>query len=480
MIVIEIKNNNICELHGGNKELHKLYEAMKVRHPNAYFLRKHMPRGWDGKIEFIKPNGTFVAGLLERVGDLCDELGYKWDIMDNRPIKLKVKKVTSSESWELRDYQIEALKELVTHKVKGVRWIRGTSKLATNAGKSSVSAFIFLALNQEKTIYLMNSSELYRDAINDIPKIINQSVGYLQGSKIKWDNFMVCMAPSLKNRLKNDPEVRKKIAEYKVLVVDECDMSANKTNKEVISSLYNTVARIGLSGTVNASKLKKDQIKNLTVEGFFGKQLSEVSNKTLIEKGVSSNVMVRFVRGNEEPHDQNDIKALGGWMLAYDKYIISNKERNLKVVKRSIVHWKAGRTNQLIIAQRHKHIKKLMRLYEKAIKQGALPENTKIDWVHHDRKDRAEIVDKFKRGEIDILIGSMILKRGKNFPLMKFMINAGAGKSPENILQLLGRAFRGCEHYEDMFDEGYQFKSWSRRRAAYYKNEKLDVLNPYK
>lgn len=480
MVVIEIKNNNICELHGKPQQLHNLYEAMKVRHPQAYFLRKHMPRGWDGKIEFIKANGTFTAGLLERIGALCDEFGYKWDIMDNRPITLKVKKVTKNGNWVLRDYQVEALKAAVLNKVKAVKWIRGTIKVATNGGKTSISAFTYLALNRQPTIFLMNSAELYRDAIQDIPNIIGEDVGFMQGKNIQWGNFMICMVASLKNRLKESAEVRKEMSKYTVLVVDECDMAANKTNKEVINALYNTIARIGLSGTVNASKLKKDQIKNLTLEGFFGRELYEISNRALIEKGVSSNVKVRFVRGNEEPHDQNDIKALGGWMEAYNKYIIRNKARNKKVVKRSIVHWKAGRKNQLIIAQRHEHIDKLMKLYQKAISQGALPPDTIIDWVHHDRKDRAEVVDSFKRGEIDILIGSMILKRGKNFPLMKFMINAGAGKSPENILQLLGRAFRGCEHYEDMFDEGYQFKSWSRRRAAYYKNEKLRVLNPYK
>lgn len=480
MVVIEIENNNICKLHGGQKELYKLYEGMKVRNPNAFFLRKHMPPGWDGKFEFIKKDGKFSSGLLERIGELCDKLGIEWDIMDNRKLKVKVKKVTENKHWKLRDYQIKSVKDLVTNKVKDVSWIRGTSKVATNGGKTSISGFLYLCLDKSKTVFLMNSTELYRDAIEEIPKIIGEDVGYIQGKKIKWENFMICMAPSLKKRLEDDESVRQKMSQYRVMIVDECDTAANKTNKYVIESLYNTVARLGLSGTVNASKLKQDAIKNYTIEGFFGKQLTEISNRELINKGVSSEVQVKIVEGNTIVFYKEQLKSLGGWMGAYDEYIVKNYARNKKVVKRSIVHWEAGRRNQLIVAQRHEHIKRILKMYERAIKAGKLPANIKIDWVHHDRKDRARVVKEFKDGKIDILVGSMILKRGKNFPLMNYMLNAGAGKSPENILQLLGRAFRGCKHYEDMWDEGETFKSWSRRRVTYYRNEKISVLNPYK
>lgn len=479
MVVIEICNNNMCELHGPRKDLHIIYKLMKVRNPNAFFLRKYMKPGWDGKQDFVKENGTFTTGLLERVGTVCDENNIEWDVMDNRPIKLKVTKVTENGDWKIRDYQLDAVKAIVTHKVKGVQFIRSTCKVATNGGKTSISGFIYLCLNREPTIFLMNSAELYRDAINDMPKIIGEQVGYMQGKSLKWGNFMVCMAATFRNRLKDSTEVRKKVAEYKVLIVDECDMAGNKTNKAVIESLYNTVARVGLSGTVNATKLKMDLIKHLTIEGFFGKQVYDISNKKLIEKGVSSKVEVKIIEGNTIDIPPSVAKT-GGWMAEYEMGIVENKDRNKKVVKRSIFHYKNGRTNQLIIAQRHHHIEKLMKLYESAIKAGALPEGTVVDWVHHDRKDRAEVVDLFKAGKIDILIGSMILKRGKNFPLMTYMLNAGGGKSAENILQLLGRAFRGCTHYEDFWDLGGILVKHSRRRVIYYKNEKLTVLNTYR
>src|SRR5690606_14195841 len=108
--------------------------------------------------------------------------------------------------------------------------------------------------------------------------------------------------------------------------------------------------------------------------------------------------------------------------------------RNIKIAKRSSFHWHKGRQNQLIIVQRHEHVKKLLKAFETAKAKGLLPNSAVVDWVHHSRKDRAKVVKAFKDGQVNILIGSMILKRGKNFPLMTYMCNAGGGKSAENIL----------------------------------------------
>jgi superfamily II DNA or RNA helicase len=229
------------------------------------------------------------------------------------------------------------------------------------------------------------------------------------------------------------------------------------------------VVRVGLSGTIYVSKLVKDKQKNLNLEGFFGPQVYDISNRTLIDKGVSSEVQITFVRGNKDETDW------GSYALEYENLLVKNNKRNKKAFKRSLYHFNKGRTNQLIMAQRHEHI---MRLYD--VFRYNYPKNVKIEWVHHSRKDRRKVVEDFKSGKVDILIGSMILKRGKNFPKMQYMLNWGGGKSFENLLQLLGRAFRGCKIYEDSWDEGIYLKKHSRRRYTTYKKEKIEVINKHK
>lgn len=470
MIDITIKNS-VSKVSGLAKDTLKVYKAFGVKNPNAFFLRRHMPKGWDGQFHFIKDNGNFDTGLLPRVIEFCKEVGIKYELHDERDKKFlkRAELVTHNASWEYRDYQLEAVKSVVDLKIAGKRFPRCTIKAATNAGKTGISAGIYLSYKKAPTIFLMNSKELFDQALEELPVLLGESVGQISSKKIEWADFMVVMVQTLKNRLNT---ITPKLANYKVLIVDECDLAANKTNKKVIGALHTTVVRVGLSGTVNASKLKKDQIKNWTIEGFFGPEAYDISNRALIDKGVSSEVAVRFIKGNRDTIEAN------GWQDEYEKGIVENKLRNKKCLKRVMYHLSKGRSNQLIIAQRHKHIMNLLDLFNKAKKKGLLEKDIVIDWVHHERKDRAKVVAAFKEGKVDILIGSMILKRGKNFPLMKFMINAGGGKGIENTLQLLGRAFRGCKHYEDFLDRGEYLSKHSRRRYIYYKNEKLKVSLP--
>lgn len=472
MVVINV-TNNFCMLDGDRKHTLKLYKAFKIRNPQAFFVRAYMPKGWDGKIDYIKDSGRFATGLLKQVIDKCEELGIKYEITDRRDADLldNVKMKKRVREIGLRPYQWDSVKSIVEHFIGGIVFPRGAIKAATNAGKTYISSGIHLQYS-DKTIYLMNSRELFEDAVRDIPGIIGQRVGAigLKSGKIEWEDFMICMVGTLKNKLK-DPKVKVQLAKYRVLIVDECDLADNKTNKKVIENLYNTVVRVGMSGTVFQSKLAKDKPKNLNLEGFFGPMTYEITNRELIDKGVSSEVAVKFVRGNKDISERGQY---AGWMDEYTQLVVNNKQRNLKVLKRSEYHWKHKRRSQLVIAQRHDHIMNLYKIFRKKY-----PDEVKIEWTHHDRKERKQISQDFLDGKIDILIGSMILKRGKNFKQMDYMINAGAGKSPENIIQLLGRAFRGCKHYEDMHDEGFYLRKWTRKRQLYYKKEKIKVTNKY-
>lgn len=136
MVILVIDNNNWGRLEGDIKECRELYKAFSIRHPDAFFLSRSMPRGWDGKIHYITEKGKFKAGLLEVIGAKCDELGIQWDVADFRTEKLeKPKKVTKRGKWALRDYQEAAVKAFVTRKVKGVLWPRGIVQVATNGGK---------------------------------------------------------------------------------------------------------------------------------------------------------------------------------------------------------------------------------------------------------------------------------------------------------------------------------------------------------
>jgi len=307
--------------------------------------------------------------------------------------------------------------------------------------------------------------------LTEVPKFLPGKVGQISSNKIEWNEFMVCMAPTLKNRIKLHSTARK-LAEYPVCLIDECDLSDNKTYKISINTgLYNCFVKIGLSGS---ALMNEDKNKNEAIRGYFGDKLYEIKNRQLMDEGYSSEVVIKIVTGNL------DLMEGESYDTQYHQGIIENKLRNKKVFKRVKRAIKKGRLPALIIVKNHKHIELLYSLFKRLC-----PKNISVDWVHHKRKDRYKIVRRFTEGKLDVLIGSLILKRGKNFPLMRFIINAGGGKGVENTLQILGRATRFHEskkrtYYEDFYDEGLYIRRHSKRRIIAYKNEQLKVTELYK
>lgn len=467
-------NNNKVKIDCSRKYLLRLIKDFKIRHRNAYYIRAYMPRGWDGKIKYVSDAGYFPTGLLPKVVKYLKEADKDFEFDDLRRLIEPGKVPLRLGGLEARPYQIEIAEIIRDNYIQGINedlyFPRGILKAATNAGKTFIMAMIAKMFNQ-KTICLINSKELFNDLLKDIPNFLPGKVGQISAKKIEWNDFMICMAPTTKNRIESY-HIAKKIAEYPICLVDECDLSDNKTYKRVINmGLYNCFVKIGLSGT---ALMAQDKNKNEVIRGYFGEQLHEIRNRELMDKGYSSEVVVKILWGNEDPMEGLDYRT------QYDLGIIKNKKRNRKIFKRVKINLKRKRIPALVIVKNHKHIQLLYSLFKRK-----LSKKYSLDWVHHKRPDRFEVVDRFIKGKIDILIGSLILKRGKNFPLMKYILNGGGGKGIENTLQILGRATRIHKskkktYFEDFYDEALYLRRHSKRRIIGYKNEQIKVIEKYK
>src|SRR5690606_22094514 len=127
--------------------------------------------------------------------------------------------------------------------------------------------------------------------------------------------------------------------------------------------------------------------------------------------------------GSNRPNLSNDYKS------EYDKCITYNEDRNNLILDR--VKWnveKIGRKPMVIICRFHDHVELLHQMIKH--KMG---NQYRIDYVYGGRKDRKKIIADFRDGKIDILVSSLILTRGKNFPLLRVLLNAAAGDSQERV-----------------------------------------------
>jgi superfamily II DNA or RNA helicase len=256
-----------------------------------------------------------------------------------------------------------------------------------------------------------------------------------------------------------------------MVIFDECHLITSKTNKKVMTALYNTIIRVGLSGTPFSHK---DPTKNMDVRSFFGDEVYKIKNTELMDLGYSTPIVIKIIKGNTK------IKIKGDYDEEYKQGISASAERTERSLERIGFYLRRGHSPILIVGRYHEHVENL---YE-AI-QGRFGDDYRVRYIHHKIKDRKEILDLFKAGEVDILVASLIIKLGQNMPLIRYMQNAAGGDSAINALQLIGRAVRKHAskkkvYYEDFWDEGAYLRRHSKHRIAWYKKEGFKVIEQQK
>lgn len=472
-----ILDNNQSQIECTAKELIQIRKnpMFTFKSPGAFFSEAYRKRRWDGLIKYVTERGHIPTGKVPQLIEYVkDKMGQDIEIVDiredlDRPKKLPKKLGTLT----LRENQLKTISDLAYNELPdGTYFPRGIARAATNAGKTLICAGIHKTF-KSRTLFIINSKDLYQEAMMELPKYLDKDeYGWVSADHgIKWAPFMVIMVKTALNKI---DEIIDEIVKAKVVLVDECDLSASDTYKKLLRHTYRAPVKIGLSGSALVDKRKAKLQKNEDVRANFGDIITEITNREQMDKGHSSEVVVNIWPGNTE------VKIKGNFPEEYRLGIIESKERNRAVTKRTGVHIKKGRLPILIIVKNHAHIKML---YPK-IKKLAEKHGLKADWVHHKKKTRFDIAKLFKEGGIDILIGSYILKRGKNFPLMQALINASGGDSIENTLQILGRATRAHKSkkktfLDDFYDEGVYLKRHANRRFRVYRDEKLKVTKRY-
>lgn len=475
MVTIEL-NNHKSKLRGSLKTLNKIQKAFQVKHPNAFFLRRggYVQSDWDGKIKYVTDAFYFKTGLLTQIINyIRDELGKKVEIEDLRKqynIKPKVPKKIGNLT--PRPYQTNSIKSVINNKVAGVGLPFGVLDMATNAGKTMIMAGIYLAYHRKiPAIVLINDGDLFDQFKKEIPELLGDDVGFVRGKEKDWKKFTVCMVQTLS---KNLSSYKYRLANYGMVLVDEADLADNKTYKKILENCNNASIRLGLSGTIYMSKLKKDESKNQNIRSYFGEVLYKITKKEMVEKGYSTELIIKVIEGNVLEGIEED------WKKEYDRCITFNEDRLDKTVRRLVLQTKLGRIPALVVCKFHDQVDVTYRAIN-----NSLGKKYRVEAVHHETKGRRKIISDFREGKIDILISSLIVKRGKNFPLLRYLLNAAGGVSQETVSQLMGRGERKHESkkktiIEDFYDRGYYLERHAKRRITYYKKEGFKVIEKYK
>ena len=482
MIKILIKNSNQCQLDDWDytgtedKIIRRLFQDFSIKHPNAYYIKLKSKGNWDGVVHYINKGGYFNIGLLKTVCNKLDEYKAKYVVEDlRRPIGVEIKIPRKVGNLELRDRQLQAVETILNNKVGGIPFLICSANYSVNFGKSLIFCAIHKAFQFKlKTILLLNDATLFDQFKNEIPLLLpEEKITFVQGGKVmKWSNFTVAMVQSVAKNIKT---YESELMSFDIVLLDEADVIDNDTYNTVIKRLYNSLIRIGLSGTLYANQLKKFVIHNMNVKSFIGEMVDEVTLIEQIKAGYSTPTIVKTIELPDKKYNKDDL-LIHDYLEQYESIVI-NSQVSYDIIKQRLdFNLKYGRKPLIVVAKYIKHCELIYKFCKEHY-------DLKIGVVHVDinKKVRKKTLDDFRDGNLDILVTTKIIFRGKNLPLLRYVLNVSSMDSKEGTIQLLGRLVRKHTkktkaYIDDIIFPGTYLIRHGHHRKNYYLNQGLKVI----
>jgi len=385
--------------------------------PKVYFMiyeeltyRKSFGK-WEKPESLYNPHTkSFPVGLIPRVKGLLNSKGYRLRIIDEREIKGVEINATWNEKYQLRKYQQKALK-------KALKRNMGVLALPVGSGKTIIGLRLIYELNLS-TLIIVHTKELLYQWADNIREVLGIEPGLVGDNN--WDEkpVTVAMIQTLLSR-----GVDKLQKPYAVLLFDECHRTSAAEKFYELGISLTQKLRFGLSAT----PWRRIRGEELKIEGVVGPIIYEIKAEDLIkEKFLAKPRFMIIEYESSMPPLAERYKEL------YEEIIMENKERNKAIVRIAYKLAKQGH-RVLIDVKRIEHGKILIEMFKK--------KGIKAEFLSSQSPNRWEIFEKFKNGEISVLI-STLLKEGVDIPEISAIILAGGGKSDIMTIQTIGRALR--------------------------------------
>lgn len=413
---------------------------------------------WDGRIYIVDWSGYFSTGYTELIYNFLVTEGVTVTIIDTER-SLAFNQFYSSQYGEftLFDHQYKCLGDILTHNLGGISYVRGLINAATNSGKSLILAA--LTLNYHGYTLILIHNRLVFKQLVQLFKELGVVVGEVRHDKIQFGKVTIAMEKTFLARYKSVELFHEYCQQVGLLIVDEVHR-AGADDYDKLLSYIPCFNRIGFSGT----SLEGTQKQQHRIIAHFGSVITHITNNQMIEKGVSSDVVV-------EIHN-----------VPYGKYADMD---SYKLVTTSMY---SNRTRLAVITQ-------CLKTYSR----GILIVCDKVEhaeilayWLRHDsfnveviegklnEASRLQHLSDFESGKIDALITTSVLKEGVNIKGIRTLVMAMAGKSPITVKQFVGRGLRAklsdnTLTVVDFLDQVKNFREQSLARVAIYEGEGFKI-----
>jgi superfamily II DNA or RNA helicase len=442
MIDIKKYNESLIQIDCDYDLALNISDYFAFRSDNYMWSPKYKAGVWDGRIRlFNLHNRTLPIGLLKRLVKYLKEMKIEFKLDKSlKPINLKVTKKWLNEFYDkelkllskfpVRDYQIN----YVTQSLKENKCV----VLSPTASGKSLAIYMTMEVLRHfypnlkillvvPTVGLVEQMEY--DFIDYATERMNGNSDYSKYvQKIFSGQTKIVEKPITISTWQSLQKMPKKYFEqFDAIITDECHGATAVEMTKIIGNCVNAKFKIGTTGTLDDL-----QIKQVQLEGLFGKVLSLVTTKELIKKKILSDFKIVNLVLKYSPEARKEVYK--STYFDESEWLRQNKERTKFILK---LLMKTDKTT-LLLFKKIEYGKRLFKYLKKV-------SNKKVYYISGEtpvetREAIRRLADKEKNVVIIASLGTF--STGINMPNLYYLILAEPIKSKIKVLQSIGRILR--------------------------------------
>lgn len=436
-----------------DREIGWLDDYLSFENSAAYFQGR---RGKDLRERMFRvASRVFPSGYCSMVEKAAKEAGFPVVVTDHRHPPTSVDPAADL-SW-LRDYQLAAVRRIHRKTV-------GIVKAPTGSGKTEIAIALPLSLPC-RWLFLVHRATLVQQTADRFQQRTGVSAGtvvdgdYVPGTsgRLNVATFQAMWA-GIKS---GDTRLTSLLEHAEGLIVDECHVQSAASFLQVTNATKNAYFRVGLSGT----PLARGDRRSILAVGALGPVIYSIEPKVLVAAGVLAQPKIRFIPVTVKSEAPT-------WQGVYGECVVRSTVRNAAVVKAAV---EAARPTIVFV----KEIGHGQRLQKLLVKAGVRAEFT---WGTHSTECRQAAIQRLVRGDLDVLVCSVIFQEGVDIPSLASVVMASGGRSAIAALQQVGRGMRTDNGRKadfevwEFLDEGNKLmERRARARMRTYEAEDYDV-----
>ncbi len=397
---------------GRTDVVHRLFNTVNSTFPTGY-----LPHVWTA----LKKRGSAIDLVDIRVVPCVPDWGADIEWLRHHPYA-KVDPIT---------HQVAALEAAVAKK-------RGTLHIPTAGGKTEIAVGLTKVLPC-RWLFVVPSGDLLGQTAERFELRLDEPIGRIGDGQWSVERVTVATFQTLHARITTD-EFLALTTEVEGLICDEAHTLPADTYYAAVMRFKKAYFRIAMSATPMA----RGDLRSMRVVAATGRIIHRVWPKELIDAGIIAQPLVRFVpvyqellvKANDHPWGDDAGKPERPDMAAIrNVLIVRSKLRNqtlVEIAKRAV-------KPALFFVREIPHGKHV----EKLLGKAGIP--TEFVYGNDHVAVRTAAVRRLERGEVDVLVCSVIFQQGIDIPTLGSIINGSGMRSAIATIQRTGRGMRTAD-----------------------------------